>query len=194
MADAPVSEAGPFGGGGSTPLDRTSSWRRKVSEQMSFDQYVLDQAKAVIQEWVDKQGHDRCWYYPELFRRLVDLFGIKPTVEPCLPPRGEFKGGCKLYQIEEFGPEEKDPDTVVLKVTLGLTRRKGSEDMAFDDAFNQKVADAVNHLLLYWIGNGLTKADIQHQVMPDYNKTKVESYGEGDILQTVQTVKEDPDR
>jgi hypothetical protein len=39
------------------------------------------EARKIIQEWVDKRGHDNCWYYPDLFRRLVDVFGIeKPDI------------------------------------------------------------------------------------------------------------------
>ncbi|MDO8660839.1 MAG: hypothetical protein Q7K43_03035 [Candidatus Woesearchaeota archaeon] len=40
---------------------------------------TLAEAKAVIQEWIDKQGHERCWYYPNLFTKLVELFEITPT-------------------------------------------------------------------------------------------------------------------
>lgn len=65
--------------------------------------HELDAVKVVIQEWVDKQGHDRCWYYPELFRRLATILDIKMTVEPKLPPRQEFELGCKKYQDEEYG-------------------------------------------------------------------------------------------
>lgn len=67
------------------------------------DQQKLHQAKKIIQEWVDQQGHDRCWYYPDLFNQLVDLFEIKATKEPKLPPLEEFKEGCCRYQKEEFG-------------------------------------------------------------------------------------------
>lgn len=67
------------------------------------DQQKLHQAKAIIQDWVDQQGHNRCWYYPELFRQLVDLFEIEATKEPKLPPLEEFKEGCCKYQKEEFG-------------------------------------------------------------------------------------------
>jgi len=61
------------------------------------------EAKRAIQEWVDKQGHDRCWYYPELFRRLADIFEVESTREPCLPPLEEFRKGCERYQKEEYG-------------------------------------------------------------------------------------------
>ena len=62
----------------------------------------LDKAKRVIQDWADKQGHDRCWYYPELFRELVEIFEIKLSKNPSLPPLDEFKKGCEKYQKEEY--------------------------------------------------------------------------------------------
>ena len=62
----------------------------------------LDEVKKVIQEWVDKQGHDRCWYYPDLFRKLAEILEIIPSREPSLPPLEEFKNGCERYQEEEY--------------------------------------------------------------------------------------------
>ncbi len=60
-------------------------------------------AREIVQEWVDKQGHERCWYYPDLFKRLVDVFDIKSSVDPQLPSREEFEEGCRRYQDEEYG-------------------------------------------------------------------------------------------
>ena len=62
-----------------------------------------NEARQVIQEWIDKQGHDKCWYYPDLFRRLIDVFEIKQTMEQLLPPREEFLNvGCKRYEKEIY--------------------------------------------------------------------------------------------
>lgn len=61
-----------------------------------------DEVKKIVQEWTDKQGHERCWYYPDLFNRLAGVLGVTPTVAPCLPPRAEFEEGCRKYQEEEF--------------------------------------------------------------------------------------------
>ena len=61
-----------------------------------------DEARSVIQEWVDKQGHEKCWYYPEILRRLVDIYQITPSRDPQLPPLEEFKKGCGRYQREEY--------------------------------------------------------------------------------------------
>lgn len=62
----------------------------------------LEQIKLIIQEWVDQQGHNRCWYYPDLFNKLVEILEIKLTKQPSLPPLDEFKDGCRKYQKEEF--------------------------------------------------------------------------------------------
>ena len=62
----------------------------------------LHKAKAVIQIWLDKQGHDRCWYYPDLFNELAKILDVKPSKGPSLPPLEEFKKGCEKYQKEEY--------------------------------------------------------------------------------------------
>jgi hypothetical protein len=62
----------------------------------------LAQIRAAVQRWLDKQGHERCWYYPEIFQEIVDILGIKPTVQPNLPPECEFKEGCERYRGEEY--------------------------------------------------------------------------------------------
>lgn len=58
----------------------------------------------LIQEWVDQQGHNRCWYYPDLFNKLAALHQVKPKVPPSLPPLVEFKEGCTRFQSEEYKP------------------------------------------------------------------------------------------
>lgn len=60
-----------------------------------------DEIKAIVQEWTDKQGHNRCWYYPELFRKLAKILSIKG--EPKQVPRAEFERGCSQFQDEEYG-------------------------------------------------------------------------------------------
>jgi hypothetical protein len=66
------------------------------------DKETLDAARAVLRGWLDKQGHERCWYYPELFRELAELMHVHPTVTPKLPPREEFHAGCARYAMEEY--------------------------------------------------------------------------------------------
>ena len=64
------------------------------------------QAQAVLQRWVNQQGHDRCWYYPDLFRELAVILEVTPTKDPSLPSLEEFKRGCEQYQREEFQLEK----------------------------------------------------------------------------------------
>jgi hypothetical protein len=68
------------------------------------------EARAVLIEWINKQGQDRCWYYPDLFRRLCEVLGVRAQVEPCLPPRAEFEEGCRRYADEEYdsGPAPQE--------------------------------------------------------------------------------------
>ena len=61
-----------------------------------------EQAKKIIQQWLDQQGHNRCWYYPDVFNKLATLFKLSPKKDPELPPRKEFEEGCRKYQEEEF--------------------------------------------------------------------------------------------
>lgn len=65
------------------------------------EKYYL--AKQKVQEWVDKQGHDRCGYYLEIFRELMGIFEINRNKSLNLPPREEFERGCIRYQDEEYG-------------------------------------------------------------------------------------------
>ncbi|MGD9726517.1 MAG: hypothetical protein AB7L09_00575 [Nitrospira sp.] len=60
--------------------------------------------RKTIQTWMDKQGHDRCWYYPDLFREIANIVGVDVSTTPLLPPRPEFEEGCRRYQQEEYGP------------------------------------------------------------------------------------------
>ncbi len=62
----------------------------------------VNTAKKILQEWVDKQSHERCWYYPDLFRKLIEIFEINVSKNPNLPPLEEFKKGCEKYQQEEY--------------------------------------------------------------------------------------------
>lgn len=63
---------------------------------------TCNKAQQILQKWLDKQGHNRCWYYPDLFHKLADLLEVKASVEPKLPTRHEFEIGCKRYQEEQF--------------------------------------------------------------------------------------------
>jgi hypothetical protein len=62
-----------------------------------------EQVKAVVEEWVGKQGHDQCHYYPDLFRRICEI--LKVPIDPAimnLPPRAEFRQGCNKFEGELY--------------------------------------------------------------------------------------------
>lgn len=73
---------------------------RNVEEMLSKGQLL--ECKEAIITWMNKQGHDRCWYYPDIFKKLCNILEIKPTILPCLPPLEEFKRGCEAYQKENY--------------------------------------------------------------------------------------------
>lgn len=70
------------------------------------DAEKLQQIQQVILEWDNKQGHDRCWYYPDLFQRIAAIVGVQLTHTPQLPTRAEFEEGCRRYQRHEFEGED----------------------------------------------------------------------------------------
>lgn len=56
----------------------------------------------LVKQWIDKQGHDRCWYYPEIFKAIAEKLEIRQGLPSELPPQEEFDKGCKRYQLEEY--------------------------------------------------------------------------------------------
>lgn len=65
----------------------------------------LERIEKSVREWVGKQGHDKCHYYPEIFRKIAETLGIE-YVEPNLPPREEFRIFCQRYEREIYGERE----------------------------------------------------------------------------------------
>lgn len=62
-----------------------------------------NETKRILRLWAEKQGHDRCWYYPDLFRQLMELHGIELPADLGQPSLDEFQAGCKRFQTEEYG-------------------------------------------------------------------------------------------
>ena len=60
-----------------------------------------EKIKVVLKTWIDKQGHDRCWYDPDIFNDICRELQIN-HVEPNLPPIEEFREGCKKYQKDQY--------------------------------------------------------------------------------------------
>lgn len=82
--------------------DETMAWFTENFPKLRKTVNLEAQARSILQEWTDKQRHDRCWYYPDLFGRLCDLYEIQPKIEPHLPSEEEFKEGCEKYRREEY--------------------------------------------------------------------------------------------
>jgi len=61
-----------------------------------------DQVQRILLDWTNKQGHERCWYYPNLFKQLMAIYDLPSGQETALPPLEEFKAGCERYQQEEY--------------------------------------------------------------------------------------------
>jgi hypothetical protein len=64
----------------------------------------LARVRRLVQDWLDKQGHDRCWYYPEIFTELARALDLQHIVlkPPQLPSLAEFRTGCERYQREQY--------------------------------------------------------------------------------------------
>jgi hypothetical protein len=73
----------------------------------------LADARRIVQGWLDKQGHERCWYYPDLFNQLAVCLELVPATEPDLPPLLEFEEGCRRYQAEQYAGPLAQRGTVV---------------------------------------------------------------------------------
>lgn len=58
--------------------------------------------KEAILEWDGHEGHDRCWYYPDLYKKIADILEVKLKQEPVLPPEEYFKEGCRRYREEQY--------------------------------------------------------------------------------------------
>lgn len=57
-----------------------------------------DQVRAAVLAWANKQGHDQCWYYPEIFMTIAGILDIPLQIKPELPPRREFREQCQQWE------------------------------------------------------------------------------------------------
>ncbi len=63
---------------------------------------MLEEVRAVLQDWASNTGHDKCWHHPEILKRLCQIVGVSVDNDPCLPPREEFQQGCKAYEASLY--------------------------------------------------------------------------------------------
>ena len=75
---------------------------------MTTDAEKLTAIEAAVVEWMQKQGHDRCWYYPEIFQRILDVLELTEAAPPQYATRltkTEFEAGCRRYAADLYdGP------------------------------------------------------------------------------------------
>lgn len=116
-----------FFGRETSRLRRQWLWERRKSAERGLELLkangelvALSDVRRTVQTWLDKQGHDRCWYYPDLFREIATTLDLKPTIEPKLPSLVEFREGCRRYQAEEYGFKlTQEPNRLTLIRTCG---------------------------------------------------------------------------
>lgn len=100
-----------------------------------------NEIRKIVQEWADKSGQDRCWWFPELFQRLADILKITPNAVP-FPPRNEFEEGCCRYQDEHYGIRPR-VSTITRLFDDESTRKKfevmNKGDVMLDDARNDNM-------------------------------------------------------
>lgn len=69
------------------------------------DNEQINQIKTLIKEWLQKHGHDKCWYYPDIFCRIAEIVGVEITEEQLsLPPEDEFEENCHIYRKKLYHP------------------------------------------------------------------------------------------
>jgi hypothetical protein len=80
----------------------------RMSAEEDFEEDVLPKLRTladvrrVVEEWAGRQGNERCWYYPELLKRLAELLEVDvPT--PQLPAPSEFISKCAEFYRSESG-------------------------------------------------------------------------------------------
>lgn len=80
----------------------------KFTEVYGVNPYVmvveprLELCRVILDEWQNQQGHNRCWYYPEIFDSLCALLGVKNKRPKELPSEEDFKSGCERYRRLEY--------------------------------------------------------------------------------------------
>lgn len=83
-------------------LDVEFMTRSQLKDEVVALRQKEQEAKELIQSWANKEGHDRCWYYPDIFESLADHFQVENNNHALLPTLEEFECGCDKYQCSEF--------------------------------------------------------------------------------------------
>jgi hypothetical protein len=65
----------------------------------------LDRIRSLVLEWANKQDHDACWFYPEIFREIAAELQLNVRSKPMTLSITVFEEGCKKYRAEIFEPK-----------------------------------------------------------------------------------------
>jgi hypothetical protein len=66
----------------------------EIKAKASEVETLIVRMRASIRAHRDAEGHNLCWYVPELWNLLPE----KVTPKPKVPPRGEFLANCAIYR------------------------------------------------------------------------------------------------
>lgn len=58
----------------------------------------LERVRGIVKRWAQARGHDRCWYYPELFMELCRELDIEVPPTCVEISEAEFKEGCNKFR------------------------------------------------------------------------------------------------
>jgi hypothetical protein len=83
----------------------------------------------LLQSWIDKQKHDRCWFYPDIFMQLCQLHGLTVNMTPDMTEE-EFEKGCAQFRKELFNAANSSvgsvhPGTHIRSSFVGLPPKQG---------------------------------------------------------------------
>lgn len=64
----------------------------------------LNNIKTVLKSWFLKEGHEKCWYYPDIFNKIVSILDIDLSrFWYNVPSKEDFCRGCERYQKDLYG-------------------------------------------------------------------------------------------
>lgn len=92
------------------PTEADRKLDAQIEKELGFrfsPESPAEAARKKIEEWAAKQSHDKCWYYPDIFKEVAEALGAKIDFPKGLPSREEFEEGCRKYQDEQYGPPKK---------------------------------------------------------------------------------------
>lgn len=83
--------------------------------RMNEDSEKVELVKKTVEKWAGEQGHNQCWYYPEVLREIATIVDARTNIEPNLPQLNEFLGreGCRRYAMEIFNISPEFPEYMI---------------------------------------------------------------------------------